>query len=133
MKAIPAGVGVVCAVALAAQVRADTEAIAFPDRYAEGVRYATVERGNINEEIFTSRAAIDAVKAGRPIPLGTAITLLDYRDGLLLRYVVMEKRPRQWAFQWFDIDKSVKRDENTERCMSCHTSQAHNDFVWTFD
>jgi hypothetical protein len=69
-----------------------------------------VERGNITEEIFTSRAAIDAVKRGQPIPSGTVTTLVEYnaklddhgnplRDasgrlikGEISRYVVMEKR-----------------------------------------
>ena len=52
----------------------------------------TVTRGNIKEDIFTSQAAIDAAKADKPLPSGSVITLVDYRDGKLFRYVVMEKR-----------------------------------------
>src|SRR4051812_4371482 len=74
------------------QARAGSEEVKFRESHADGVHYATVERGNIKEDIFTSRATIEAVKAGQPIPSGTVITLVDHRDGKLFRYVVMEKR-----------------------------------------
>ena len=53
-----------------ADALAGGEQVKFPENFAEGVRYATVNRGNIREEIFTSRAAIDAANAGpsRPAP-----------------------------------------------------------------
>ena len=130
---------------LAGQAGAGGELVKFPQRYAEGVLYATVNRGNIKEEIFTSRAAIDAVKRGEPIPSGTVITLVDYRDGTLFRYVVMEKRTGwgaeyppekrngEWEYQAFKADKSVNDKEDLNRCFSCHKSQAANDFVFTLD
>jgi hypothetical protein len=80
------------AATLAGQVRAGSELVTFPDSDTAGGLSATVDRGNITEEMFTSRAAIDAVKNGQPIPSGTVITLVDSRDGELFRYVVMEKR-----------------------------------------
>jgi uncharacterized membrane protein len=98
------------AATLAGQVKAGGELVNFPENYAEGVHYATVDRGNRRQEMFTSRAAIDAVKNGQPIPSGTVITLVDYlakldgrgnplKDasgglikGEISRYVVMEKR-----------------------------------------
>ncbi|MGW1627701.1 hypothetical protein, partial [Streptomyces sp. NPDC002172] len=64
----------------------------FPANYRQGVHYATVERGGIREEIFTSRNAISAAKSGKPLPSGTVITMEDYREGKLFRYIVMEKR-----------------------------------------
>jgi Cytochrome P460 len=127
------------------QVRAGGDLVKFPENFAEGVQYAVVERGNIKEEIFTSRAAIEAVKSGQPIPSGTVITLVDYRDGKLFRYVVMEKRTGwgaeyslekrngEWEFQAFNADKSVNLNENLDRCFSCHKSQAQQDFVYTRD
>lgn len=127
------------------QAKAGGELVTFPESYADGVRYATVERGNIREEIFTSRAAIDAVKNGQPIPSGTVITMEDYRDGRLFRYVVMEKRAGwgaeyspdkrngEWEFQAFNADRSVNRNENLDRCFSCHKSRERQDFVFTVD
>jgi hypothetical protein len=73
------------------------------------------------------------------------ITLVDYRDGKLFRYVVMEKRTGwgaeyslekrngEWEFQAFNADKSVNLNENLDRCFSCHKSQAQQDFVYTRD
>lgn len=121
------------AATLAGQVRAGGELVKFPENYAEGVLYAAVERGNIKEEVFTSRAAIDAVRRGRPIPSGTVITLVDYRDGKLFRYVVMEKRNGEWEYQAFRADKSVNDKEDLSRCFSCHKPKAQQDFVFTFN
>jgi len=102
-----------------------------------------VNRGNITAEIYTSREAIAAAKAGRPLPNGTVITLVDSRDGALFRYVVMEKRAGwgadvppdirtgDWKFQWFNPDRTVKAGEDLTRCMGCHRPQAANDFVFT--
>src|SRR5919206_170990 len=97
MKAISipaAATAMVFAVAatLAWQARAGRELVEFPENYAGSVHYATVKRGNIREELFTSLDAIAAVKNGQPIPSGTVVTMEDYRDGKLFRYVVMEKR-----------------------------------------
>jgi hypothetical protein len=121
------------------------ELIKFPERFTEGVLYATVERGNVKEDIFTSRAAIEAAKAGRPLPSGTVITLVDYRDGKLFRYVVMEKRAGwgadypedkrngEWEYLAFNADRSVNVNENLDRCFACHKPQATKDFVHTYD
>jgi hypothetical protein len=133
------------AATLAWPAKAGRELVKFPENFTEGVLYATVNRGNIREEIFTSRAAIDAVKNGQPIPSGTVITLVDYRDGELFRYVVMEKRTGwgaayphekrngEWEFQAFNADKSLNPNENLDRCFSCHKSRENQDFVFTFD
>ena len=119
------------------------ELVKFPENFSEGVHYATVNRGNIREDIFTTRPAIDALKNGQSLPSGTVITLVDYRDGKLFRYVVMEKRTGwgaayspekrngEWEFQAFNADKSVNVNESLDRCFSFHKSQAHQDFVYT--
>jgi len=121
------------------------ELVKFPENYAKGVHYATVNRGNTREELFTARSAIDAAKNGQPLPADTVITMEDYRDGKLFRYVVMEKREGwgteypsekrngQWEFQAFNADKSVNRQENLDRCFSCHKAHEKQDFVYTFD
>jgi hypothetical protein len=134
---------VVSAIAVSAFTSGDL--VKFPANFENGVRYATVERGNIKEDIFTGREAIEAAKRGKPLPSGTVITLVDYRDGKLFRYVVMEKRSGwgsqypeskrngEWEYQAFNADKSVNRAETLDRCFSCHKSQAANDFVFTLD
>jgi Cytochrome P460 len=146
MKKLRAGlvVTVVAAVsAVAMSAFASGDLVKFPDNFESGVRYATVERGNIRENIFSSGEAIQAVKSGESLLSGTVITLVDYRDGKLFRYVVMEKRlgwgaqypdsmrNGEWEYQAFNADKSVNRSENLDRCLSCHKSQAAQDFVFT--
>ena len=142
---LPAAIAAGIALAAAWQAGADGDMVQFPGEYAGGVHYATVNRGNVREELFTSQAAIDALKAGRPFPSGTVITMEDYRSNELYRYVVMEKRTGwgsghpadlrtgEWEFQWFNPDRTVKAGENLDRCRSCHTSQAAQDFVFTAD
>lgn len=126
-------------------VSAEGDSVEFPQNYADGVHYGTVERGNIREELFASRAAIEAAKRGEPFPYGTVVTLVDYRDGALYRYVVMEKRAGwgadhpadirtgEWRFQAFGADRSVNESENLARCMSCHKPREAQDFVFTVD
>ena len=137
--------GLTVVAALVWQAQAGGELVKFPENHADGVRYATVERGTLKEDIFTSRATIEAVKAGQPIPSGAVITLVDYRDGKLFRYVVMgkrtgwgadyppAKRTGEWEFQAFNADKRVNNNENLDRCFSCHKGQAQQDFVYTLD
>lgn len=119
--------------------------VKFPENYKEDVHYTIVHRGDIKEDIYASKEAIAAVKAGQPIPSGTVITLVDYRDGDLYRYVVMEKRSGwgreypdetrngEWEYQAFNADKSVNEQEDLIRCFRCHKSEEQNDFVYTFD
>ena len=129
---------------LAAPSLAERGLVKFPETYAEGVRYAVVDRGNIHEEIFTSRVAIDAVRNGQPIPSGTVITLVDYREGKLYRYVVMEKRSGwgikyppelrngEWEYEAFNADRTVNTSDDVSRCFACHKAQAKSDYVFTF-
>src|SRR5207302_514968 len=128
LRVVTTVLGLAVVAALVWQAQAGGELVKFPDNHTDGVRYAIVERGNLKEDIFTSRATIDAVKAGQSMPSGTVITLVDYRDGKLFRYVVMEKRTGwgadyppakrngEWEFQAFNADKSVNISENLDRC-----------------
>ena len=118
------------AATLAGQVRAGSELIKFPESYTAGVLYATIDRGNITEEIFTSRAAIDAVKNGQPIPSGTVITLVDYRDGELFRYVVMEKRTGQTSPTLVLVAKSSGTDANQQGCAAMIEQVDHRGLGW---
>jgi hypothetical protein len=54
--------------------------VAFPQDWAKGVMYATVDRPDTKQyrEFYTSAEAVAAAKAGKPIPDGTLITLAAY-------------------------------------------------------
>jgi hypothetical protein len=110
---LAAVVATVAGLALAAEVRAGADRIAFPENFAQGVLYTTVDRPDNKQfrELFTSRAAIDAAKKGEPLPNGTVITLVQYaaqldpqgnpakdangrfiKTNTIVGYTVMEKR-----------------------------------------
>jgi hypothetical protein len=132
-----------CALLVGWQVQAETNRVRFPENLDQLVHYTTVRRGNVTEHIMTTPEAIEAVKSRQPVPAGTHFVLVDYRDGKLYRYFVMEKgegfgaeydarrRTADWQFQWFWPDRSVNLDENTARCQSCHRSQAGADYLFT--
>jgi Cytochrome P460 len=94
------------------QVKPTGEKVIFPEDYAQGKLYATVDRADNKQyrELYTSQAAIDAAKRGEPLPNGTVITLVQYAAQLdpqgnpvkdangrfiktnIVAYTVMEKR-----------------------------------------
>lgn len=142
IQPLMAAVTVISAIFITCEVAADVK---FPDEYNQGKHYASIVRGDTREELFTTPEAIAAARRGDPFPEGTVITMEDYRDNKLYRYVVMEKRKDwgkshssespagDWGFQWFNPDRSVKSGENLDRCRACHTSQSDNDYVFSFE
>jgi len=100
------------AVALTMAARAGGDKIAFPENYAKGVLYTTVDRADNKQyrELYATPEAIAAVKAGQPIPSGSVLTLVQHKakldadgnperdangrfiKGELVGYTVMEKR-----------------------------------------
>ncbi|MCC6211555.1 MAG: cytochrome P460 family protein [Burkholderiales bacterium] len=142
---IPTTLAATAAVAAMLAWAQGNDRVAFPENYKGGIHYATVERGNIREEIYANREAIEAANKGQPLPSGTVITMEDFRDGRLFRYIVMEKRQGwgeryaqdirngDWEFQSFQPDRTVNRSENVTRCMGCHKAQVRNDHVFTLD
>jgi Cytochrome P460 len=126
------------------QAIAEGNRVAFPN-LEQLVHYTTVRRGNVTEHMLTTQDAIAAVKAGQPIPNGSHVVLVDYREGEVFRYFVMQKgngwggdyddrrRTGDWQFQWFKPDRSINMSENTTRCQSCHQARADNEYLYTFD
>jgi len=72
-------------------------------------------------------------------------SLVDYRDGKLFRYVVMEKRTGwgaeyasakrngEWEYQAFNADRSVNEKDDVDRCFACHKSEVQRDYVFTLE
>src|SRR5689334_7923292 len=107
-------------IVFAAQAGGDK--IAFPENYASGVLYTTVDRADNKQfrELFVSPpAAVEAAKKGEPMPSGTVITLVQYAalldaggnpqigpngrfiKGNIVAYTVMEKRTG-WGAEYPD-------------------------------
>jgi len=97
----------------AVQVRAGGDRVAFPESYAKGVVYLTLDKPDNKQvrEYFTSPEAAEAARKGAPLPDGTVITAVQYAAQLdaqgnptkdpngrfsktsnILGYAVMEKR-----------------------------------------
>lgn len=109
---IAAGLGGLAALAMAVQVRAGGDKVAFPEGFEKGELYATVDRYDNKQyrELFATPAAVAAARKGEPIPSGTVLTLVQYKavldaegkpvkgpnggfvKGDLIAYTVMEKR-----------------------------------------
>jgi hypothetical protein len=77
-------VSALAAVSLTVAVRAGGDKVAFPENYAKGVLYTTADRADIKQyrELYAPKEAIDAVKAGKPIPSGTVLTMVNYKAKL---------------------------------------------------
>jgi hypothetical protein len=121
-----------------------SEQVKLPENYDKGVLYTTVTRGNAKELLYASRDTIEAVKAGKPFPSGTVLTLEIYRDGKLSDIFVSEKRTGwgdqnsteksngDWRYQAFIADKSVNTKRDIKSCISCHASQVRDDYTYTY-
>ncbi len=116
-----ASIAASAALAVVLAARAGGDKIAFPENYAKGVLYTTLDRADNKQyrELYTSAAAIDAAKKGQPLPSGTVITLVQYAAKLdpqgnpekdasgrfikanLIGYTVMEKRTG-WGTEYPD-------------------------------
>lgn len=129
---------------LACQVHAEPNRVTFPKTLEGLVHYTGRERGNSVTHIMTTPKLIETVKQGQTVPDGAKFVLVDYRDGNLYRYFVIEKgqnwgneyderrRTGDWQFQWFWPDGRVNMDENTSRCQSCHQGASDSDFLFTY-
>lgn len=145
-------------------VTSGPERVAFPASFKEGVLYTVADRHDIKQyrELYTSRAAVEAAKAGQPLPPGTVITLVQYRAqvdsqgtplrdargrflrGDLVAYAVMEKRAGwgdaypdslrngDWEFAAFTADGKLNERANYAACFMCHKPHAGQDYVISY-
>lgn len=135
---------VLMSLALIHPAHAEETRVTFPELDALE-HYTTVRRGDVTEHMLTTPAAIAAVRAGEPIPGGTHVVLVDYRDGEVYRYFVMQKgedwgadydealRTGDWQYQFYWGDQSINMNENTERCRACHQRRADREYMYTFN
>jgi Cytochrome P460 len=76
--------GALGALLLTVAVRAGGDKVGFPENFAKGVLYTTVDRADNKQyrELYAPKEAVDAVKAGQPIPSGTVITMVNFKAKL---------------------------------------------------
>ncbi len=153
------------AISLTVAVRAGGDKVAFPADYAKGVLYTSVDHAASKQyrELYATPGAVEAAKAGRPIPSGSVLVQVHYKAKLnaagepekdanghfvkdeIAGYTVMEKRTGwgaeypddirngEWEYQAFKADKTVNDKANLKNCFTCHKPLAKQDFVFTYD
>ena len=158
---IAGALGSVSGIALAVSALAGGDKVVFPEDWAKGVLYGTVDRHDNKQyrELWSTPAAVDAIRKGEAIPSGTVLTLVQYKSQLdaagnpakdakgrfvkgdLVAYTVMEKRAGwgteykddirngEWEYQVFGPDKKVNEKANLTACFQCHKPHAGQDFV----
>jgi plastocyanin len=141
---------------------AGPDKIKFPANWKDHVLYITVDRHDIKQyrELYaSSQAAVDAMKAGKPLPDGTVLTLIQYKavvdaagnptrgpngrfvKGDLIAHTVMEKRagwgteyPAEWRngdweYAAFNAQGVLNEKANYKACFECHKPHEKMDYV----
>ena len=158
-------VGGMAAVAVAQQqaplVPPGPNKLKFPEGWDKQVMYATVDRVDTKQyrEFYTSAAAVQAAKEGKPIPDGTIITLAAYaakvdaegkpvkdangrfiKDKLVAVNSMQKQkgfgadipesiRNGDWIYQSFTPDGQVNEKANLTACYQCHLPFAKEEFL----
>ena len=148
--------------ALAVPGAAGPDKIAYPANWKDHVLYTTVDRYDIKQyrELYAStQAAVDAMKAGKALPNGTVLTLIQYKaqvdaagtpikdakgrfvKGDLIAHGVMEKRAGwgteypaewrngEWEYAAFGADGKLNEKANYKGCFECHKPHEKMDYV----
>ena len=151
----------VAAVLYAVPSTAGPDKIAFPANYKDHVLYTTVDRPDNKQfrELWGTADAVAAMKAGKPLPSGSVLTLLQFKaqvdaagnpikgsdgrfvKGDLIAYAVMEKRtgwgteyPAEWRngdweYASFSPDGKLNEKANYKGCFECHKPHEKTDYV----
>ena len=129
---------------------------------AFGQLYATLDRADLVQyrELFAPASALAAIKEGKPLPVGTVLTMVVYsakRDHAgrphkdaegrfikdeLAAFFVMRKQGEDmpqssgpahgpWRFQLFRADKQIDRNAKLAECVACHQRRRDEDFVFS--
>ncbi len=147
-----------------ARTHAGADKVAFPTNFKDGVLYQVADRYDVKQyrELYAPAAAVAAAKAGKPLPQGTVLTLIQYKavvdaqgnpvkdakgrfqKGDLIAYAVMEKRAGwgseypadlrngEWEYAVFGADGKFNDKANYKACFQCHKPHDASDFVISY-
>jgi plastocyanin len=144
---------------------AGPDKIKFPEGFQQRLDlYTVADRYDVKQyrELFASKEAIAAARAGQPLPAGTVLVLIQYKaqvdaqgnplkndkgrflKGDLLGYTVMEKQPGwgveyppelrngEWEYAAFSADGKLNEKANYKACFECHKPHEKQDFVISY-
>ncbi len=161
MKSPQLRIAAAVALLFAANAWAGPEKVTYPAGFDKGVLYGSVDRYDTKQyrELYTSKAVVDAVKAGKPIPSGATITMAIYKakvddkgapvkdakgrfqKGDAVAHMVMtkgagwgaeyaaDKRNGVWEYQAFSPEGKVNDKANLNTCFACHKPHEGQDYV----
>src|SRR5215470_2776270 len=148
-----AAAALIVLLALATTSGAGPDKISFPANWKSFVLYNVVDRYDIKQyrELYaSSQEAVTAAKAGRPLPDGTVLALVQYKaqldingnpvrdaNGRFMKgdpvaVAVMEKRKGwgteypddlrngEWEYAAFSLDGNLNTQANYKACFQCH-------------
>ncbi len=159
-KAIAAAVGVIAA-GMTGFGAAGPDKVKYPTDYLKGTLYGTVDRPDNKQyrELYASPGVVEAVRAGKPVPSGAVLTLVQWSvhqdekgsplkgpDGRfikkdILAHTVMEKRTGwgteyppelrngEWEYSAFNALGDFNPKANIKACFECHKPHEKMDFV----
>jgi plastocyanin len=152
-------------VVLAAPSSAGPDKIQFPASWKSFVLYTTVDRHDIKQyrELYASSPeAVEAARAGKPLPSGTVLVLVQYKarvdaqgnpvkddkgrfvKGDVVAAAVMEKRTGwgaeypddlrngEWEYAAFSMDGKLNTQANYKACFQCHKPHEKVDYVISY-
>ena len=95
---------------------------------------------------YANDIALKAARAGKPLPVGSAIVVAAYTKGAKEpTYSMMESRAgwgeatpallrnEDWRYALFDAKQQRRDDFNYARCLACHKPVADKSFVFTIE
>lgn len=114
------------------------------------VLFSTTTHSGVIGDKYTQRSAVEAAKAGRPLPYGTVIYGVEYEDqdgvrGPVSRYILMEKvrgggrsypvsvRNGEWEYASYTPQKALITEDPVTRCLACHKSAADTEYLFGYD
>jgi plastocyanin len=151
------------AVLVAAPGSAGPDKIAFPGD-KKGKLYTIADRYDVKQyrELYATDGALEAAKAGKPLPTGTVLTLIQFKakvdpqgaplkdangrffKGDIIAVAVMEKRAGwgaeypadvrngEWEYAVFSPDGKLNEKANYKACFQCHKPHEKIDFVISY-
>jgi plastocyanin len=152
-------------VGLAATSTAGPDKVTFPAGWKNFVLYNVIDRYDNKQyrELYaSSKEAVEAAKAGKPLPNGTVLALVQYKaqvdaqgnpvkndKGRFLKgdpvaVAVMEKkagwgteypaewRNGEWEYAAFSLDGKLNTQANYKACFECHKPHEKVDFVISY-
>jgi cytochrome c553 len=91
---------------------------------------------------YVNRAALNAARAGQPLPSGSIIVVENSNAGAVTSYAAMESREGwgkeipeilrngDWSYALFNAKRELRADVNYARCLACHKPEAASSFVF---